>query len=92
MFILLYTPVSPSRKTTLSQHLKMKDEIGCIKSLDKLNRNDSEIVFVNMATKEEKVLIHKNQGAEESCLSIHIFQRTNLTEKIPIIKIMFSKF
>lgn len=46
----------------------LKEEIDCIKSLDKININDSEIVFAIMVTEvENNWFFHKNQGAEESC-------------------------
>lgn len=50
----------------------LKDEMGCIKSLNKININDSELVFVNMVTKAEKVLIHKNHGAEELFVNLYL--------------------
>lgn len=46
--------------------------MGCIKSLDKININDSELVFVNMVTKAEKVLIQKNHGAEELFVNLYL--------------------
>lgn len=46
--------------------------MGCIKSLNKININDSELLFVNMVTKAEKVLIHKNHGAEELFVNLYL--------------------
>lgn len=61
----------------------LKEEIDCIKSLDKININDSEIVFVIMVTEVENIwFFHKNQGAEESCQLLFFKRRHSFKEAI----------